>query len=194
MTSIRSICVYCGSRSGTNGDYATIARDFGHMLAARRITLVYGGGGVGLMGILARAVKEHGGRVVGIIPRHLDQIEIKQTGLDELHVVEDMHSRKRRMFDLSDAFVSLPGSIGTIDETIEVITWRQLGLHDKPVLLVNERGYWTPFLNMLDHIKTEGFASPHLGELFEVVGSIHDVMPALAKSRHPETTARNRLF
>ena len=194
MTSIRSICVYCGSRSGANARFATIARDFGHMLAAQHITLVYGGGSVGLMGILARAAKEHGGRVVGVLPRHLDQIEIKQSGLDELHVVDDMHSRKRRMFDLSDAFVALPGAIGTIDETIEVITWRQLGLHDKPILLVNDSGYWEPFQALLDHIKQEGFASSHLDELYQTVDSIHDIFPALARAPSPAIAARNRLF
>lgn len=194
MTSIRSICVYCGSRSGNDNRFAAVARDFGHMLAANRITLVYGGGGVGLMGILARAAKEHGGRVIGVIPRHLDQIEIKQTGLDELHIVDDMHSRKRKMFDLSDAFVALPGAIGTLDETIEVITWRQLGLHDKPILLVNDRDYWKPFLALLTHIKAEGFANGHLDELYEVVAGIHEVLPALAKAPAPALAAKNRLF
>jgi hypothetical protein len=194
MTSIRSICVYCGSRSGNGDSYAAIARDFGHILASHHITLVYGGGSVGLMGIMARAAKEHGGRVIGVIPRHLDQIEIKQTGLDELYVVDDMHSRKRKMFDLSDAFVALPGAIGTLDETIEVITWRQLGLHDKPILLVNENNYWDPFLELLQHIKSEGFGHSGLNDLFEVVGSIHDVLPALARAPRPSMKAKNRLF
>jgi uncharacterized protein (TIGR00730 family) len=194
MTSIRSICVYCGSRSGADGHYANLARDFGHMLAGHHITLVYGGGGIGLMGTLARAVKEHGGKVIGVIPRHLDQIEIKQPGLDEMHVVDDMHTRKRKMFDLSDAFVSLPGSIGTLDETIEVITWRQLGLHDKPIILVNDGGYWNPFLDLLQHIQKEGFANDSLNTLYEVVDSIHDVLPLLAKEPAPRIIARNRLI
>ncbi len=194
MTRIQSICVYCGSRSGKDERFATLARDFGHMMAANNITLVYGGGSVGLMGVVARAVMEHGGKAVGVIPRHLDQVEITQKDLSELHVVEDMHTRKRKMFDLSDAFVSLPGSIGTLDETIEIITWRQLGLHDKPVLLVNEQNYWDPFITLVKHMCDNGFASSHLNDLFEIVDSIHKVMPTLQKLPEPEMAAKNRLF
>ena len=192
--SLRSICVYCGSKVGRNPQFAAHAERLGELLATSKIRLVYGGGSVGLMGILARAALRHGGEVVGIIPEHLDHVEITQKGLSELHVVPNMHSRKRLMFDHSDAFVSLPGSVGTLDETIEVITWRQLKLHDKPIVLVNDGGYWTPFLSFIEHVVYEGFASPATARLFEVVDMVEDVLPALRAAAAPRLPDREELI
>ncbi|HEY8352743.1 MAG TPA: TIGR00730 family Rossman fold protein [Sphingomonadales bacterium] len=190
----RSICVYCGSRPGRDPRLAADAAAFGRTLAEAGITLVYGGGSIGLMGILARSVLEHGGRVIGIIPGHLDHREITQTGLTELHVVGSMHERKRMMFERSDAFVALPGGIGTLDETIEIVTWRQLHLHDKPVILVDLRGYWQPLLKLLDHMNEEGFAGPEVHGLFEVVSSMDEILPALAASPAPDLPDREELL
>lgn len=191
---LRSVCVYCGSKVGRDPRFAAHAERLGELLAGAGIRLVYGGGSVGLMGILARTVLRHGGAVVGIIPQHLDHVEITQKGLSELHVVPNMHTRKRLMFDHSDAFVSLPGSVGTLDETIEVITWRQLKLHDKPIVLVNDGGYWTPFLDFMGHMVNEGFASPATRRLFQVVETVEDVLPALRAAAAPTLPDREELI
>jgi len=156
MSKIRSICVYCGSRKGAGDEYARLAESVGASIAAAGLTLVYGGGQVGLMGIAARAALATGGKVIGVIPEHLDTIEIAQTGLSELHVVADMHTRKRMMFDRSDAFLVLPGGLGSLDEFIEVTTWAQLDLHDRPILLLNHRGYWNPLLDLLRRVVQQG--------------------------------------
>ena len=143
---IRNICVYCGSDVGTNPAYAAAARQLGQSMAKERIGLVYGGGGLGLMGELARAVLAHGGRVTGIIPAFLSVKERMLRDVTELVVVDDMHQRKKLMFDKSDAFVALPGGIGTLEELVEQLTWAQLGRHTKPIVLVNIDGFYAPFL------------------------------------------------
>lgn len=191
---IRSVCVYCGSATGHNSAFTDSAVRLGRLLAEAGIRLVYGGGSVGLMGVLARSALAHGGQVTGIIPGHLDHVEITQTGLTELIVVPSMHERKRQMFDRSDAFVSLPGSIGTLDETIEVITWRQLKLHDKPILIVNDGGYWTPFLNLIGHAVRAGFAHPATTRLYQVVERVDDVLPTLAQAAAPALPGRDELI
>lgn len=189
-----SLCVYCGSRPGNNPRFAAAAQSLGAVLAAHGVRLVYGGGSVGLMGILARSVLEHGGEVTGVIPAHLDSTEITQCGLTELQVVTGMHERKRMMFDLSDAFLALPGSIGTLDETIEVITWRQLRLHDKPVLFLDLDGYWQPFLDMIGHMIGQGFTNSETPGLFGMVSRVEDILPALAQARPPRLPDRQELL
>lgn len=153
----RAICVYCGSSPGAHPDYATTARLLAGELLARNLTLVYGGAGKGLMGILADAMLDGGGRVIGVIPAALQQKEVAHTGLAELHVVQSMHERKALMAELSDGFVALPGGFGTLEEIIETLTWAQLGLHRKPCGLLNIRGYYDALLAFLEHAETEAF-------------------------------------
>ncbi|MDI3262671.1 MAG: TIGR00730 family Rossman fold protein [Fulvimonas sp.] len=152
-----ALCVYCGARTGQHPDYAALARSLGDTLARRDITLVYGGGRVGLMGILADAVLAGGGRAVGVIPRTLIEREVAHRGLSELVEVDTMHQRKRRMFELADAFVALPGGFGTLDEMFEMLTWVQLGLHDRPCAFLETRGYYRPLRTMVEHMVAEGF-------------------------------------
>lgn len=189
-----TICVYCGSRPGADPRFAAAAAAFGQMLARAGIGLVYGGGSVGLMGLLARSVMDHGGTVIGIIPGHLDHREITQSGLTELHVVGSMHERKRLMFERAEAFVCLPGSIGTLDEMIEIITWRQLHLHDKPVILVDLCGYWQPLLAVIDHMVDQGFAGAEVRDLYRVVPDMNGVLPALAARGAPQLPDRQELL
>jgi hypothetical protein len=152
----------------------------GKGLAASGITLVYGGSHSGLMGEVAEAALRAGGRVEGIIPRHLLPNEDPFDEISELTVVDDMHTRKRLMFDKADAFCVLPGGLGTLDETFEILTWKQLGLHDKPVFLVNVDGYWTPWLALLDHVIAQGFARPAVRDFYQLVDTIDDMVNRLA--------------
>ncbi len=183
MLSLRSVCVFCGSSSRVDETYRRAAERLGTELASRGIVLVYGGGRVGLMGVLADAALAAGGRVVGVIPRFLVDLEVAHSGLTELRIVGDMHERKRTMAELADAFVVLPGGLGTLEEAIEVITWKQLGLHERPVVLVDERGYWRPLWGLVDHMIAEGFAHPEHAELFTTVASVDAVFDALAAAR-----------
>lgn len=176
---IRSICLFCGSRVGTDPAQAALAESFGRLCAERGITLVYGGGGIGLMGIAARAALAAGGRVVGVIPRFLMTAEIAQVGLSELVVVETLHARKAEMHARADAILALPGSIGTLDELFEAMTWRELGLHDKPIWLLGANGYWAPFVTLVDHIATAGFAPPNLDRLFEPLANLEALVARL---------------
>lgn len=194
MARLRSICVYCGSRTGTDPRLRDAAATFGRLIAQAGLKLVYGGGRVGLMGVLADAALAAGGKVVGIIPEHLNSVEIGHQNVSELRVVTSMHERKHAMFELSDAFVVLPGGIGTLDETFEIITWRQLHLHDKPVVLVDSGGYWQPFLDMIDHIIASGFASPSIRKLFEVVARVEDAIPALMAAPAPREAEHAERF
>ncbi len=156
---LQRVCVFCGSSSGTKPVYREAARAVGRMLAERGLELVYGGGKVGLMGALADACLELGGRAIGVMPRALVDKEIAHLGLTELHVVASMHERKARMADLADAFIALPGGFGTWDEFCEVLTWSQLGLHRKPSALLNVNGYYDFFLSMADRAVEDGFVS-----------------------------------
>lgn len=176
---IKALCVYCGSRVGADPDYEDQARRLGSLMAERAIGLVYGAGSIGLMGVVARSVMAGGAPVTGIIPHHLDKVEIVQDDLTEAHVVDNMHVRKRMMFDRSDAFIALPGGLGTIDEFIEVTTWAQLGLHSKPIVLVNTQGYWDPLLALIHHVIDQGFASASSAHLYHVVDSVDGVLPLL---------------
>jgi uncharacterized protein (TIGR00730 family) len=154
---VKSLCVYCGSCAGLSPAYAQAAVQCGNALAARGITLVYGGGNIGLMGIMADAVLAAGGRVIGVIPHALVQRELAHHGLTELHTVHTMHERKQKMADLSDAFLALPGGFGTMDELFEILTWLQLGIHTKPVGLLNTAGFYTRLLDFLNHMREQQF-------------------------------------
>lgn len=192
MSPISSLCVYCGSSRGANPAYLKLATDLGDDMARRGIRLIYGGGRVGLMGACADAVLASGGEVIGIIPQHLQDREVGHTGLTELKVVDNMHTRKRMMFDLSDAFCVLPGGLGTLEEFFEVVTWRQLGIHDKPIVLLNAEGYWDGLVGMIDGIIGDGFAQPAVRQYFSVAGSVgrlFDILsspPDTQEPDHPE--------
>ncbi len=154
---MKRVCGYCGSSPGGRGSYLAAAQRLGHLLAGRRVGLVYGGASVGLMGAIADATLAAGGEVIGVIPRRLEEREIGHQGLTELRVVHSMHERKQTMADLADAFVALPGGMGTLEELTETVTWSMLGLHSKPVGLLDVEGYWQPLLAFFDHAVAEGF-------------------------------------
>ncbi|MGL4648618.1 MAG: TIGR00730 family Rossman fold protein [Caldilineaceae bacterium] len=157
---LRSICVFCGANMGANPAYAAAAEEFARAMVAREIGLVYGGGSVGLMGMVARTVRDGGGRVTGVIPRALTTRELSGETIGELLVVDTMAERKERMLTLADAFVALPGGLGTLDELFEALTWGQLGIQSKPVALLNVLGFFDPLLAWYDHALTEGFIRP----------------------------------
>jgi uncharacterized protein (TIGR00730 family) len=157
MSKLHSICVYCGSSAGVRPSYAEAARQIGMELAREQIRLVYGGGDVGLMGTVARSVIDNGGKVTGIIPKFLQRREHMLAEVEDLIVTGDMHERKRLMFEHADAFIALPGGVGTLEELVEQLTWAQLGQHKKPIVLANIDGFWTRFLGVLDHMRQEGF-------------------------------------
>lgn len=179
MDNIKSLCVYCGSSIQVDEAYKNAAIEMGKILAANNIRLVYGGGKAGLMGLIADSVMDNGGEVIGIIPSHISDREIQHKELTELHIVDSMHVRKQMMVDYSDGFIVLPGGVGTLDETCEIITWRQLGIHDKPIVIANINNYWTPFLSMIDHIIDNGFMRSDDKNTFQVVTSIKDVLSTL---------------
>jgi len=181
MKKIGSVCVYCGSSSRVAESYKTAAREFGEILAGNSIELIYGGGQVGIMGILADAVLAAGGSVTGIIPEFLFEKEVGKGDITHLLRVGSMHERKQKMAEMSDAFVALPGGFGTMDETFEILTWRQLSLHNKPTVIADIDGYWSPLIALMDHIIDEGFASPDNRRLYDVVTSVDDILPAIAK-------------
>lgn len=176
-----SVCVFCGSSPGAHPDYEAAARDLGAALARAGEQVVYGGASIGLMGALADAALEAGGDVVGVIPQSLVDREIAHRGLSELHVVATLHERKARMAELADAFVALPGGAGTLEELFEVYTWGQLGLHSKPVALVNVRGYWDGLLAFLDHALAEGFIQPELRARMAVAEGTKAVLDAVRR-------------
>ncbi len=176
----RSVCVFCGSRSGADPAFAEAATALGTALATAGMRLVYGAGDVGLMGAVARAASEAGGDTFGVIPEHLERREIGRRDLGRHVVTETMHERKKVMFMNADAIVALPGGPGTLDELFEVLTWRQLGLHSKPVLLLNVNGYWDPLLKLLDGIVAQGFADAGFLDFLTPVRSVDETMRALA--------------
>ena len=181
MKKIGRLCVYCGSSGAVEARYREAASELGARLAAAGIELVYGGGRVGLMGLLAEGALTAGGKVTGIIPRRLLDAEVAHLGVTELVVVDSMHDRKRLMAEKADAFSVLPGGIGTLDELFEIVSWKQLELHDKPILLVDIGGYWTPLHALLDHIVVTGFAREHTRGLLQVVPNVAALMAALSK-------------
>lgn len=185
---IKNVCVYCGSGKGTNPAYAAAARILGRDLAKHGIGLVYGAGGLGLMGEVARATLEAGGRVTGIIPAFLSEKEHMLKEADELIVTADMHERKQLMFERSDAFVALPGGIGTLEELVEQLTWSQLGRHNKPIVVANIASFWTPFINLLSHMKEEAFIRAGLDVSFTVVDDARKIVPAIVAAASPHSS------
>ncbi|WP_187144307.1 TIGR00730 family Rossman fold protein [Microvirga massiliensis] len=182
LPTIRSICVYCGSGFGSDPVFAESAAILGRGLARSGISLVYGGGNVGLMGTVARSVLDHGGVVTGIIPDFLKSREKMLDDVQETIVVPDMHTRKRLMFERADAFVALPGGIGTLEELVEQMTWAQLGQHRKPILLLSTNGFWKPLLVLLAHMREQGFIRPGLELNYLVAERVEDVIPMLEAS------------
>jgi hypothetical protein len=176
---IRSVCVFCGSGPGRSPVYLAAARILGGDMAKAGLELVYGGGGLGLMGEVARSVLGGGGKVTGIIPTFLTERERMLEDAQDLIVTKDMHERKMLMFTRSDAFIALPGGIGTLEELVEQLTWAQLGQHAKPILLCNVDGFWAPFLTLLDHMRAEAFIRQGLDVRFEVVDRAEELVPRL---------------
>ena len=181
MSTIKRICVYCGSGPGSDPAFVAAARTFGTILAENRIGLVYGGGAIGLMGEIADAVIKNGGEVLGIIPTFLENREHANTRGD-LIIVRDMHERKQRMFDEADAFVALPGGVGTLEEVVEQMTWAQLGRHKKPILLANISQFWNPLCALLDHMEELQFIRAGLAINYLVADQVEDILPALTKA------------
>lgn len=179
-----SICVFCGARPGSRPAYAAAAQDFGRAIASEGWRLVYGAGDVGLMGEVARAAQGAGAPALGVIPVHLLGAEKGKRDLTTFVITEDMHERKKVMFMNSDAVVVLPGGAGSLDEFFEVLTWAQIGLHQKPIFLLDAEGYWQPLVALLEHIIAEGFAAPSLRDLFRTLPDV----PALVAALH-ETLA-----
>lgn len=182
---MRRICVFCGSSAGANPAYAEQAAALGKLLAEREIGLVYGGASVGIMGVIADAVLSAGGDVIGVIPKHLMSVEIGHSGLTELHVTEDMHERKAKMAELSDAFLGLPGGVGTLEELSEVWTWAQLGLHGKPIGLLDVAGFFRPLRDFVDHMVTEGFLRPQHRDIVFVDPDPAALLDAFTSYRPP---------
>ena len=190
MNKIRTVCVYCGSGPGTNPHFEGAAIALGKVFAENDIRLVYGGGSIGLMGALATSVLDHGGTVTGIIPDFLTSRENALTRVQELVVTPDMHERKRLMFERSHAFVALPGGVGTLEELVEQLTWKQLGRHTKPILLANVDGFWEPLLALLAHMRATQFIRPNLAVDVLKAERVEDILPRLraAAARVPEGT------
>ncbi|HEV8463587.1 MAG TPA: TIGR00730 family Rossman fold protein [Pseudolabrys sp.] len=176
---IRKICVYCGSGPGIDPAFVESARAFGTLLAKNAIGLVFGGGSVGMMGTIAKSVREHGGEVTGIIPEFLVAREHAMRGADNLIVTRDMHERKRKMFEMADAFVAMPGGVGTLEEVVEQMTWVQLGRHRKPILLANIKHFWDPLCALIDHMKALEFIRGDLNFDLLVADKVEDILPML---------------
>jgi uncharacterized protein (TIGR00730 family) len=179
MNQIRTVCVYCGSGPGSNPRFVEAAIALGKVFAENNIRLVYGGGSVGLMGAVAKSTLDHGGSVTGIIPDFLKARENALTRVQEMIVTPDMHERKRLMFERSDAFVALPGGIGTLEELVEQMTWQQLGRHSKPVLLANIDNFWEPLLSLLSHMRVTEFIRPTLPIDILKADRVDDILPRL---------------
>jgi uncharacterized protein (TIGR00730 family) len=185
ITGRLSVCVYCGSRMGARPEYAAAAEGLGTALAAQGWRLVYGAGDVGLMGIVAKAAQAGGGETLGVIPQHLLAREVGRRDLTRFVVTENMHERKKVMFMNSHAIVVLPGGAGTLDEFFEVVTWAQLGLHARPILLLDVEGYWQPLLALIDHVIAEDFAEPGLRRLFQVAANPAEAVALIGTALSP---------
>ena len=182
MVSIPSVCVFCGSKIGAEPRYKAAAIATGTGIADRGWRLVYGGGGVGLMNETAGAALARGAPVIGVIPQFLMEFEAGHGGLTDLIVTDGMHDRKQIMFNLAGAFVILPGGVGTLDETMEILTWKQLQRHSKPIIIVNEGGYWTPMLEMMDKIVESGFMGQNTIELLQIVDTVPEAFELLEET------------
>ena len=193
MRVISSLCVYCGS-SQPQPKHLEQANILAEILVKNGIELIYGGARAGLMGITADAVLSRGGRVIGIIPEYLDKYEIGHTGVTKLHIVANMHVRKMMMFDSSDAFLVFPGGYGTLDEMFEMLTWRQLAMHDKPIVIVNVDGYWDPLLSLLDHIVDQGYAKPETKKLLHIISDVSKLMDVFDSLSPPNANPQKTWF
>ncbi|MGH0004457.1 TIGR00730 family Rossman fold protein [Pseudovibrio ascidiaceicola] len=182
MKTLKSICVYCGSNAGSQPLFEKAAIQLGELLAREGIRLVYGGGSIGLMGAVAKTVLENGGEVTGVIPKFLKEREVMLEDAHELIVTQDMHERKRTMFEKADAFIALPGGIGTLEELVEMLTWAQLGRHDKPMLLLNLDQFWTPLVELLDHMRSLGFIRPDSDITYEITEDVAQSVDILCKA------------
>lgn len=183
---MKRICVFCGSSLGNNAEYSEAAVALGGLLARRHIALIYGGGNVGLMGVIANAVLDAGGEVIGVIPHSLAQREIEHRGLTQLHVVDSMHTRKAMMAELADAFIAMPGGVGTFEEFFEAVTWTQLGVHRKPCGLLNVAGFYTPLAAFIDQAVSEGFIKPIHRQSIVVDDNAERLLDALATVKLPD--------
>jgi uncharacterized protein (TIGR00730 family) len=193
MAVIKSLCVFCGASDAVDPAYRAAATSLGTLMATAGIELVFGGGRIGLMGLLAIAVSQGGGKVFGVIPKHLHNAEIgAKQAIGELRVVDSMHERKALMFSRCDAIAVLPGGLGTLDETFEVLTWKQLGLHDKPIVVIDVGGYWGPLIHQIDRIVATGFAPRSSLALMKVVDTPGEVLPLLASLPEPRVSPPNR--
>ncbi|ASP32316.1 Rossman fold protein, TIGR00730 family [Labrenzia sp. VG12] len=188
---LTSVCVYCGSSFGSDQSHEAAATRLGQLIAEAGLRLVYGGGSVGLMGTVANAALEAGGKVTGIIPRFLEKREVMLETLEDLVITDDMHERKHLMFQRADAFIALPGGIGTLEEAVEMMTWAQLGQHRKPVVLANINGFWSPLLELLDHMRAQGYIRPDTEVPYLVARNVDEILPMLRKatSGAPTTSA-----
>ncbi|MBV8344933.1 MAG: TIGR00730 family Rossman fold protein [Candidatus Eremiobacteraeota bacterium] len=181
---MKRICVFCGSHTGSSESYASMARDATEKIVRAGYGIVYGGGSIGLMGIVADTALACGGEVIGVIPHALARSEVAHAGLSELHVVKTMHERKAIMDDASDGFIALPGGFGTMDEFCEVLSWRQLRIHDKPIGLLNYRGYYDALLSLFDHMVREGFIGPHTRRLFTDADNVEELLSEMFEPRN----------
>ena len=192
-SNIRAVCVFCGASMGNNPAFQAAADQLGTLLAQNGITIVFGGGNAGLMGTVANSALKQGGEVIGVIPDYLVEREHGHRGLTRLDIVDSMHSRKRRMFDLADGFISLPGGVGTLEETFEVITWKQLAMHTKPIAIINVAGYWQALDQLISATVEHGFAAPPTRDLYRLVATPAEALDALradAKIGPPTDSAR----
>ena len=189
MAALNNLCVFCGSSNDAPPSHLETARQIGKAAAQRQVAIVYGGGRVGLMGAVADGALAAGGKVIGIIPQHLEDREVGHRAVTEYLVVDSMHSRKNRMYELSDAFCVLPGGLGTLDEAFEIITWKMLQLHDKPVVLLNQEDYWTPLLDLIAHQTKAGYVPPKAATLFQSVASIEQVFATIDAAPAPRFAA-----
>ena len=179
MKNINSLCVFCGSRFGNDPAYEQTARELGAVMADKGIRLIYGGGGIGLMGVVANAVMENGGEVIGVIPKFLDEMEVGKLDITKLIITNNMHERKSKMFELSDGFISLPGGLGTLDETFEIMTWKQLKVHSKPVIILDVAGYWSELSALINALICKGFADQRIKGMYHIVANTAEVFATL---------------
>ena len=193
MSKIKAICVYCGSSPGTDPAFVGAAQSFGKILAENSVRLIYGGGSIGLMGAVAEAVLEHGGDALGIIPEFLTRKERPRQLAQETIVTRDMHERKQKMFDNADAFVALPGGIGTLEELVEQMTWAQLGRHKKPILVANINGYWDPLLTLIEHMRDQKFLPETSRVDCLVANRVEEILPKLQQASRDVSEAEKKM-
>lgn len=176
-----SLCVFCGSRTGNEAAYLKDAKALAQRMAEQDIELIYGAGSIGLMGVIADEVLAHGGKVTGVIPQFLETYEVGHKGLSRMIITDSMHARKKTMFDLSDGFVSLPGGLGTLDETFEILTWKQLRLHDKPIVILDTQGYWEPLEALIQQTIRHDFAHEKVSDLYRIATTVPEVFDKLGE-------------